>query len=151
MDFFETAKKIVCSIVATALALTVTAVEGLLPHRPDWLERVANLAETLKAAYETGAREGGPAPASETGAGRSAPELDHDRLMIAYNELREFVQEIQSDGLSLDEEFCNRIEREWSVSTLLTYLRNADRTLRDHASGKLSAVSAVMAPPRSSG
>jgi hypothetical protein len=147
MDFFGTAKKIVCSIIATALAMTVAAVEGLLPHRPDWLERVANLADTLKSVYETGGHPDA-SPASARDSGEAAPEFDQSRLLLAYTELWEFVQEVRNDGLSLDDEFCDRIEREWSVTTLLTYLRSADRTLRDHANTKLVSASAVMSPPQ---
>lgn len=59
--------------------------------------------------------------------------VNTDQLLLAYNQLWQFVHDLRSEGLSLDEPFCERIEKEWSVSTLLTYMRNADGALQDHA------------------
>jgi len=44
MNLLDQAKHIVCSIIAVALAMSVATVEALLPSRPDWLERVNQLA-----------------------------------------------------------------------------------------------------------
>ena len=44
---YELAKRLVCSIIAVVLSTTVTIVEGLLPLNPQWLERVAHVAECL--------------------------------------------------------------------------------------------------------
>ena len=47
--------------------------------------------------------------------------------LLAYNQLWQFVHDLRSEGLSLDEPFCERIEKEWSViHAMLTYMRNAD-------------------------
>ena len=111
--------------------MTVAAVEGLLSHRPDWLERVENLANTLRAVGRENAQAAAGAarraPPSSSPAASSpaddqslpapddlALDIDQNRLLLAYNELWEFVQDIRSDGLSLDEGFCERIEREWA-------------------------------------
>lgn len=151
MTYLETARSIVCGIIAVALSMTVAAVEGLLSHRPDWLERVENLANTLRAVGRDNAEVARRTPSASSPAvtspteGEAQPasddlalDIDQNRLLLAYNELWEFVQDIRSDGLSLDDGFCERIEREWSVTTLLTYLRNADKSLQEHASRKLS-------------
>ncbi|MDA0664873.1 MAG: hypothetical protein O3B08_18840 [Proteobacteria bacterium] len=126
--------------------MTVAAVEGLLSHRPDWLERVENLAQTLRAVGRDNAAvvrrsSSSSSPADDQALPESddiALDIDQNRLLLAYNELWEFVQDIRSDGLALDDGFCERIEREWSVTTLLTYLRNADKALQEHASRKLA-------------
>ena len=157
MTYLETARSIVCGIIAVALSMTVAAVEGLLSHRPDWLERVENLANTLRAVGRDNAavvrRTSSSSPPIATSSPESdalpppddlALDIDQNRLLLAYNELWEFVQDIRSDGLSLDDGFCERIEREWSVTTLLTYLRNADKSLQEHASRKLADAASLL-------
>lgn len=153
MSLYELAKQIVCSIIAVALSMTVAAVEGLLPHRPDWLERVEHLAIRLRAiasrstATAGEAGPGQPKPDDATANAADEPELlkvDTDRLLRAYNQLWQFVHNLRSEGLSLDENFCERVEREWSVTTLLTYMRNADKSLQDHASKALETAAEVL-------
>lgn len=153
MGLYELAKQIVCSIIAVALSMTVAAVEGLMPHRPDWLERVEHLAIRLRAVAS-----GSTATAGEAGSGQPGAEditandaeepealqVDTDRLLRAYNQLWQFVHNLRSEGLSLDENFCERVEREWSVTTLLTYMRNADKSLQDHASTALETAAEVL-------
>ena len=149
MPFLETAKKIVCSIVAVALAMTVAAVEALLPSRPDWLERVNDLALQLRsmteAAQRPARRTRSRAPAAEAPPAEEPSSLDTERLLLAYNQLWQFVHGIRSDGLSLDDRFCERVEREWTVSTLLSYMRNADRSLQDRAGTTLETASTYLA------
>lgn len=150
MPFLETAKRIVCSIIAVALAMTVAAVEALLPGRPDWLERVNNLALQLQAlsqgrkATAGSGRPAAPAAHEPTGSAER-PDLDTERLLLAYNQLWQFVHGIRSDGLSLDDRFCARVEREWNVATLLSYMRNADRSLQDKAGKTLESASTYLA------
>lgn len=155
MSLYELAKQIVCSIIAVALSMTVAAVEGLLPHRPDWLERVEHLAIRLRAiASRPSAKtaKGAPVePASDSDdVSPNAPsepdalQVDTDRLLRAYNQLWQFVHNLRSEGLSLDENFCERVEREWSVTTLLTYMRNADKSLQDHAAKALETAADVL-------
>jgi hypothetical protein len=157
MSLYELAKQIVCSIIAVALSMTVAAVEGLLPHRPDWLERVEHLAIRLRAvasrstatASEPRPGQAGPDDASANLA--EEPELlqvDSDRLLRAYNQLWQFVHNLRSEGLSLDENFCERVEREWSVTTLLTYMRNADKSLQDHAGKALESATELLSIAR---
>lgn len=151
MTLYELARQIVCSIIAVALSMTVAAVESLLPHRPDWLERVEHLAFRLKAVGSAASRPQ-PEPAPETAeSDASEPELDPERLLHAYGELWQFVHALRSEGLSLDEGFCERVEREWSVSTLLTYMRNADRSLQEHASKALDTAALMFVPPSNRG
>ncbi|MPY71387.1 MAG: hypothetical protein GEU92_15030 [Alphaproteobacteria bacterium] len=145
MNLYELARQIVCSIIAVALSMTVAAVESLLPHRPDWLERVEHLAFRLKT-VRSGDHKPQPAPETDEAADRE-PELDPERLLRAYGELWQFVHALRSEGLSLDEGFCERVEREWSVSTLLTYMRNADRSLQEHASKALDTAALMFLPP----
>ena len=153
MSLYELAKQIVCSIIAVALSMTVAAVDGLLPHRPDWLERVEHLAIRLRAiasrstaaAAETGSVQ--PQPDDVSANAPAEPEVfqvDTDRLLRAYNQLWQFVHNLRSEGLSLDENFCERVEREWSVTTLLTYMRNADKSLQDHAAKALETAGGVL-------
>jgi len=149
MPFLETARKIVCSMIALALAMTVAAVEALLPGRPDWLERVNNLALQLQAVSQgkaAGAASGRPAaPAAHEPIQSDERDLDTERLLLAYNQLWQFVHGIRSDGLSLDDRFCARVEREWNAATLLSYMRNADRSLQDKAGKTLETASTYLA------
>ena len=149
MDFLATARQIVCNIIAVALSMTAAAVESLLPRRPDWIERVEQLAIQLRSISEhsgagpNAARDGtGPADFAE-----SAEEnlIDTDKLLLAYNQLWQFVHDLRSEGLSLDDNFCERIEREWSVTTLLTYIRNADRSMQEYAGKTLETASSCLA------
>jgi len=155
MNLYELAKQIVCNIIAVALSMTVAAVESLLPHRPDWLERVEHLAMELRTVADGGreaadAAEGASAPAPEQAADAGSG-LDAERLLRAYGELWQFVHALRSEGLSLDESFCERVERDWSVTTLLTYMRNADRSLQEHASKALDAATLMFVPPVAGG
>lgn len=162
MSLYELAKQIVCNIIAVALSMTVAAVEGLLPHRPDWLERVEHLAIRLRAiATRPPAAQGtATATADTTPAGGAAAaaaseadplQVDTDRLLRAYNQLWQFVHNLRSEGLSLDENFCERVEREWSVTTLLTYMRNADKSLQDHAGKALETAAELLAMSQTRG
>ncbi|GEM_PF-937623 len=134
MDLYEAAKRAVCNIIAVALSMTVASVEALLPTTPQWLERVDQLAAQMKAAAQ---------PEQKTKMRRRVQNSDNDeeeefvvandQLLLAYNQLWQFVHDLRSEGISLDEPFCDRIEKEWSVTTLLTYMRNADTALQEHA------------------
>lgn len=168
MAFYDAAKQIVCNIIAVALAMTVSAVEALLPGRPDWLERVDELAQQLKVVYEkdrdergrkSAAANGGSEPsvapeapavsAGDADLERAALVADTERLLKAYNSLWQFVHDIRSEGLLLDDKFCERVEREWSVKTLMSYMRSTDKALQDKASETLDAAVGYMAAPGS--
>jgi hypothetical protein len=134
MDVYDAAKRMVCNIIAVALSMTVASVEAMLPSTPQWLERVDQLAAQMQTIAH---------PEQKTTMRRrrqdDVPETEEefvvntDQLLLAYNQLWQFVHDLRSEGLSLDEPFCERIEKEWSVTTLLTYMRNADGALQDHA------------------
>ncbi|NKB19692.1 MAG: hypothetical protein GKS01_04020 [Alphaproteobacteria bacterium] len=134
MDVYDTAKRMVCNIIAVALSMTVASVEAMLPSSPQWLERVDQLAAQMRTIAH---------PDQKTTMRRRRQDVDAngeeefvvntDQLLLAYNQLWQFVHDLRSEGLSLDEPFCERIEKEWSVTTLLTYMRNADGALQDHA------------------
>ena len=150
MNPLEQAKNIVCSIIAVALAMSVAAVEALLPRRPDWLERVNDLALQLKyrnaeEATDTEA----PRPAAKTKADRDEasdiPDMNTEQLLRAYNQLWQFAHAVRSDGLALDDKFCERVEREWSVSKLLSFMRSADQSLQDRAGDSLESASTYLA------
>ena len=160
MNFIDTAKAIVCNIIAVALAMSVSAVEALLPNRPDWLERVNQLALQLRLMANGGTPTANPRSATPTAEPRSAtpddppvekeqrsglPEIDPDRLLLAYNQLWQFVHGVRSEGLSLDDKFCERVEKEWTVSTLLSYMRNADKSLQDKADASMESASTFLA------
>jgi len=46
---------------------------------------------------------------------------------------------------SLDDRFCERVEREWTVATLLSYMRNADLSLQEKADTTLETASTYLA------
>lgn len=151
MNFVDTAKSIVCSVIAVALAMSVAAVEALLPSRPDWLERVNQLVVHLRiiASGDQQAEEpvcGAPQSSeADSDSQPMAPAIDSDRLLMAYNQLWQFVHGVRSDGLSLDDKFCERVEQEWTVATLLSYMRNADRSLQEKAGASLESASTFLA------
>ena len=126
MNFVDTAKSIVCSVIAVALAMSVAAVEALLPSRPDWLERVNQLVVHLRVIAsgeqqaEEPVREAPKSPEADSDSQPMAPAIDSERLLMAYNQLWQFVHSVRSDGLSLDDKFCERVEQEWTVATILS-------------------------------
>lgn len=156
MTLLDHAKNIVCNIIAVALAMTVATVEALLPSRPDWLERVNELALQLQSVAKGDAPKAKAkrAPPSPDKSGEpedpATPDIDPDRLLLAYNQLWQFVHAVRSDGLALDDKFCERVERDWSVATLLSYMRNADRSLQDRAGNSLESASTYLAAAASS-
>ncbi len=148
MDFLETARQLVRNIIATALSMTVAAVDALLSSRPDLIERVDQLAMQLRSsAAETKIRapDGGegaePTDLEDPG---EEVEIDTDQLLLAYNQLWQFVHDLRSEGVSLDDDFCERIECEWSVTTLLTYIRNVDKSLQDNAGKTLQSAASFL-------
>lgn len=145
---YELAKRIVCSIIATALSTSVSIVHGLLPLNPQWLERVSVLAAQLRATSR--GRIADDDDEFEPSFGLTAldvgGQLDVTKVLAAYQQLWDFTQAIKAKGLGLDEDFCDRIEREWSVSTLLTYLRTADKTLQDSAGEAQQAARRYLLP-----
>ena len=150
MDFRELAKGIVCNIIAVALSMTASAVNGLLPFRPDWTERVEELAAHFRsvAAGEHAELDADGFPGGAEAQISTGPipvsEMTQQQLLQAYNHLWQFTQNLQSDGLGLDDQFCERVEAEWTVTTLLSYLRNADRALQDHASKAVESAGMIM-------
>ena len=116
-------------IVAATLSLTVSVVEKMLSQRPEWLEKVS-LLETQFRAISDGDASGGdarsqlsavPAPENAGPADRGpATELpvNLQGLVDGYSKLLEFTQHVKVRGLMLDPDFCERVEREWSVKNL---------------------------------
>ena len=143
-DFYELAKQFVCMIVAATLSLTVSVVESMLPRRPEWLEKIALLEAQFRAISDGDGSEGtvqrrpdasgadkadpagGPAPADLP--------VDLQGLVEGYSKLLEFTQYVKVRGLMLDPEFCERVEREWSVKTLLSSMLSAEKSLKEQAS-----------------
>lgn len=151
MNLLDHAKTIVCNIIAVALAMSVAAVEALLPGRPDWLERVDALALQLRSISKGNqpGTQAKPAASAAPVAGETeapgTPEMDSDRLLLAYNQLWQFAHAVRSEGLALDDKFCERVEREWTVGKLLSFMRSADRSLQDRAGTSLETASTFLA------
>jgi type II secretory pathway component PulJ len=134
MDVYDAAKRMVCNIIAVALSMTVASVAAILPSTPQWLERVDQLAAQMQTiAHPEQKTTMRRRPQNTNADDEEEFVVNTDQLLLAYNQLWQFVRDLRSEGLSLDESFCERIEKEWSVTTLLTYMRNADGALQDHA------------------
>ncbi|MEK9646855.1 MAG: hypothetical protein VW547_15060 [Alphaproteobacteria bacterium] len=54
--------------------------------------------------------------------------------MDGSGKLLEFTQHVKFRGLMLDPEFCEKVEREWAVNTLLSYMLTAEKSLKKQAS-----------------
>lgn len=136
MDFAERAKIIVLATIAIALNATVAIVERMLPFRPEWVERIELLAVEFSSVDATATeRAGGPA-APRAGTAASTPDAvlpQVENLLTAYGVLWEFSQNTKVEGLLLDEEFCARVEKEWSTGTLLKFMQTADTSLKERA------------------
>ncbi len=86
MDFLETARQLVRNIIATALSMTVAAVDALLSNRPDLIERIDQLAMQLRAnAAEPKTRAPGDAETADLDDPGEMAEIDTDQLLLAYN------------------------------------------------------------------
>tara|TARA_R110000868_G_scaffold32036_1_gene116877 strand:+ start:5094 stop:5573 length:480 start_codon:yes stop_codon:yes gene_type:complete len=139
-DLYELAKHFVCMIVAATLSLTVSVVESMLPRRPEWVEKTALLAAQFQALSdgENMSRAGGPEAPEAAGETQGIPPVanlpvDLQGLVDGYSKLLEFTQHVKVRGLMLDPEFCERVEREWSVKTLLSYMITAEKSLKEQA------------------
>lgn len=141
-DFYELAKQFVCMIVAATLSLTVTVVESMLPRRPEWLEKIALLEAQFRAISEGDRAQGMARSGADVADQDEKPEIpsspdlpvDLQGLVEGYSKLLEFTQYVKVRGLMLDPEFCERVEREWSVKTLLSYMISAEKSLKEQAS-----------------
>lgn len=158
MDFVATARQLVCNIIAAVLSMTVAAVDALFASRPELMEQVNQLAMQLRTTASDSRTRAPRAvtafePSDDTAEFEEAEEphdldeeieIDTDQLLLAYNQLWQFVHDLRSEGISLDEKFCERIEREWSVTTLLTYIRNVDRSIQENAGVTLQSAAAFI-------
>lgn len=139
-DLYELAKQFVCMIVAATLSLTVSVVESMLPRRPEWLEKIALLEAQFRAISDGGREKHRSVPATParpdtSGMPRSGDlPVDLQGLVDGYSKLLEFTQYVKIRGLMLDPEFCEQVEREWSVKTLLSYMISAEKSLKEQAS-----------------
>ena len=139
-DLYELAKQFVCMIIAATLSLTVSVVESMLPRRPEWLEKIALLETQFRSISDgdtagNGARTAAAKPPAENELPSSAElPVDLQGLVDGYSKLLEFTQYVKIRGLMLDPEFCERVEREWSVKTLLSYMISAEKSLKEQAS-----------------
>lgn len=136
MQFNDRAKRFVVSVIASALNTTIAIIERMLPFRPDWLERIQVLvakfdsieADTAKtAAVRRAPRDTGRPATADAETQKSEP------LLAAYDALWQFIQKTKVEGLLLDDEFCARVEREWSMPALLSYIRSAEKSLQERA------------------
>ena len=143
-DLYELAKQFVCMIIAATLSLTVSVVESMLSRRPEWLEKVV-LLETQMCALSkddegvssgTGGTAGSSRESGQTDKTGKTGDLpvDLQGLVDGYSKLLEFTQYVKIRGLMLDPEFCERVEREWTVKTLLSYMISAEKSLKEQAS-----------------
>lgn len=158
LNLYELAKQIVCSIIAVALNTTATVVRHAIPFRPDWLERVAVLARYFEAAaageQDQSPASPGPAPSAEDvpdeRAKASPVDVSADivpqmqALLAAYQELWQFSQEVKTRGLAMDDAFCERVEKEWSVKTLLSYMRSAEKAMQQNAEEAQAGARAIL-------
>lgn len=155
MNFYALARQFVCNIIAAALSLTVAVVEKMLPQRSEWLEKITLLEAQFRAiaagdrpARAPGYSDAGEAPAPRGGsdAGSDIP-VDLQGLIDGYGKLLEFVQYVKVRGLMLDPEFCERVEREWTVKTLLSYMLSTEKSLKEQASEAHDTAARYLAPP----
>ena len=140
MDFYTLARQFVCVVIAATLSLTVSVVEKMLAQRPEWLEKIALLEVQFRAIAAGRARDADSGTPAEPEAavesatpGRDLP-VDLQGLVDGYGKLLEFTQHVKIRGLMLDPDFCERVEREWSVKTLLSYMLSAEKSLKEQAS-----------------
>jgi hypothetical protein len=157
-DLYALARQFVCMIIASTLSLTVTVVESMLPRRPEWLEKIALLEVQMRALSSGGRVADGRTPAtppSPPGSGDMPPTddalpTDFQGLVDGYSKLLEFTQYVKIRGLMLDPEFCERVEREWTVKTLLSYMISAEKSLKEQAS-EVHDQAAALVSKRSAG
>lgn len=148
---YELASQLVCATIAAALSTTVAVVRGLLPLNPHWLERVDVMAANLRA-VASGADAETPPPELEAETPEetlTATKEELRKVLTAYELLWEYVQSLKTKGLGFDEEFRTKVEREWSVSTLLSYITSVEKTIQDSAEEAQASAARVLRPPQS--
>ena len=143
-DFYELARQFVCMIVAA----TLSVVDKMLSQRPEWAEKVALLETQFRTIAEgtadNGASTAASAPSAEAANGGPSTG-DLQGLVDGYSRLLEFTEHVKVRGLMLDAEFCERVEREWSVKTLLSYMLTAERSLKEQAEETHKAAAMLLA------
>jgi hypothetical protein len=102
---------------------------GSRPSRPSRPSRRGRRFRARPAGSSTSPPSDVPAEA----AGEAAADDDPAQVIAAYNELWRFVQQVKEQGLSLDDAFCERVQRDWNTGTLLGYVRAIEKSLCDRA------------------
>ena len=151
MEFNERAKRFVMSVIASVLNTTVAIVERMLPFRPDWLERIHILAAEFNS-IEGDAAEIATVRRAPRDTGRpataDAETENSEPLLAAYDALWQFIQKTKVEGLLLDDEFCARVERDWTMPIFLGYMRSAEKSLQERALEAQTIASELMIPDR---
>ncbi len=156
-DFYELARQFVCMIVAATLSLTISVVDKMLSQRPEWLEKVSLLEAQFRAisdgeASDGDARSQSPAvPTPENPEPATELPVNLQGLVDGYSKLLEFTQHVKVRGLMLDPDFCERVEREWSVKTLLSYMVSAEKSLKEQASEAHAEAASLLSARSNSG
>ena len=159
MGSFDFIRRWVLILVAEVLGVSASVAELLLRGQPRWLAQLRLLEEDLRQR----ARPPGPAePAKPAGAAGThgaraegeGPAAAGREFLDAYAILNRALRDLEARGLALDEDFVDRMRREWSPESIVNYLHACEDQLRtrvaealDEAADALGAAGALETPP----
>ena len=136
MTFLEVARRWTIAILAETLRISASAVEAVLPFQPRWLAQIALLASQLSVAAARNDA-GDYDWSGEDDAPESADLPSVEALLASHTCLRQGLSDIVARGLSLDEDLLQRMQADWTLESVVSYLSSAEKNLRDSASGTL--------------
>ena len=147
MGSFDFIRRWVILLVAEVLGVSASVAELLLRGQPRWLAQLRLLEEDLRHRV----RPAEPAKAAGTkGAQTEGPAEPGGPFLDAYAILNRALRDLEARGLALDEDFVDRMRREWSPESIVNYLHACEDQLRttvaealDEAADALGAAGAI--------
>lgn len=128
MTFLEIARRWTIAILAETLRTSASAIEAVLPFQPRWLAQIALLASQLRAAADKD-----DSRTEEDGAPETVELPSIEVLLASHTCLRQGLSDIAARGLALDDDLLQRMKTDWSLDSVVSYLRSAENALRENA------------------
>lgn len=138
MDFIAIARRWIATVLAAVLSASVDVIEAVLPSQPRWLAQIRALALELRAAEERGAAASG----SQAAVGPEERAVDIGALLESHTVLQQSLLDFEARGLGLDSVLLERMAKDWTPSSIVSYLQACEQQLRQRSAEALAVASA---------
>lgn len=144
MDFIAIAKRWISTVLAVALGVTADVIAALLPSQPRWLAQVRALALQLHAAEQHGAAASRPAEGPPPDMTLTPAEHGGDlgALLESHTVLQQSLLDFEARGLGLDPVLLERMAKDWTPASIVSYLQSCEQQLRQRSTEALAVASA---------